>query len=336
MLDLADELSRDPMPDTRPASSRSSRFTGESQRCQLTELTADSRLALHCLYDWLESIGRHVDADPGSHALRAALLALLDEERLDAAASWARSLAPVTSSPRLTRILHDVRGAALHQVISLASRDDRALNRDELRAIVIWARDHAKVLRHMVLGLDDDRRRTDVATRRHGVANLRTRLPVLLLAGGREPIAVTFAAACDDDFAETCPEFSTVLRQIYHLLDNAARYAVDGHIYVGAYPKPAGGPAAVRIVVANAIGDAQRAQLTSARAQGLWRGFSTTGGGVGLAASADLVSEAFGLDGAEQAIREGYVGSRVSQAGYLAWLHWPVLAGASAATADVS
>lgn len=322
---LEDLLADDPIPQLVPAAPRSTRFSGESQRCLLAQLDGPSQAAARALYEWLVTISQCGEGTAPSADV-SPLRELIDQEHLSAASGWARQLAPVVSTRRMTRILHDVRGAALLQLIAIASFFEQEPDHDDLLTVMVLAADHAKVLRHSLLGVDEGRRLTDGAERRHGVANLRRRLASLRLHGRGGRVAIDFAATWDGDFATTCPEFSTVLKQVYHLLDNASRYTIDGRVSVRIFPKPARAPLAVRIAVANSLDEAQRARLGGPAGEELWRGFSTTGGGVGLASAAELVGEAFGLPDAETAIRQRLVGSCLGTAGYVAWFHWPTLA----------
>lgn len=318
-------LAIDPVPHLDPSPTRNTRFSGESQRCLLAQLDGVSQPAAQSLYQWLTDVARAGGDGAGLPDDVSHLRALLDEDHLSAASGWARQLSPIVPTRRMTRILHDVRGAALQQMMAMASSIEQEPDRDGLRTVVLLAADHAKVIRHTLLGIDESRRLTDGAERRHGVANVRRRLASLMLHGRGGRILIDFAATWDGDFATTCPEFSTVLKQLYHLLDNASRYTVDGRVFVRIAPKPEQAPRAVRIAVGNSLDDAQRARLTGPAGAELWRGFSTTGGGVGLPSAAELVGDAFGLADAEATIAQGLVGSRVSEHGYVAWLHWPTI-----------
>jgi hypothetical protein len=155
------------------------------------------------------------------------------------------------------------------------------------------------VLRHSLIGSDEERGLLDLARRLHGVENLRRRLPLLLLYNPAGDVRVDFAAAWHGDFAITCLEFSTVLKHLYNLMDNAARHTADRLVLIRIFPKPPFEPRSVRLVVANAISPADRATMSPSVLANLWRGYTTTGSGIGLVASAALVAEAFGLEGPE-------------------------------------
>jgi hypothetical protein len=325
-MNLSEEMALDPVPGAAIFNHRATRFAGEDQTCQLHELSATCLPGLRWLYEWLASVGEYASQDLCQPSVSQALGELLRPSQLERVIGASHDITPVAlDSVRMARVVHDLRGTALYQLIGLTSLWSAGVPVARgLQAIAILAGDHAKFMRHAVLGLDEPRRLTDSGRRLHGVENLRRRFPFLLLVKNREEMRVDFAALWDGDFALTCPEFSTVLKQLYNLLNNATRHAADRVVYMRVYPTPAEAPRAVRLVVANALTSEDRAALSPAVLAQLWRGYTSTGSGLGLIASASLVSEAFGLNGPAQAVDLGYVGSRVTDNGYIAWLHWPV------------
>jgi len=326
-MSLVDDMAVDPVPEAGTVLLRAKRFSGDTHSCRVAELSATSHEDLQWLYDWLGQVGSFSARDLNDPNIRAGLERLITAANLNRAAESAHNVRPAQAeSLRLSRVLHDLRGTALQQVVGLASlRIEGAVEVDLLRAVAILARDHAKVLRHALIGLDEARRLVDADQRLHGVANLRNRLEVLLLSNSTGVVEVDFAAEWQGEFATTCSEFSTVLRQLYNLMGNAARHTVNQTVLIRVHPKPAVEPQSVRFVVANTLSAAEHLLLSPSVLAETWRGYTTTGSGLGLAATAALVGEAFGLNGGEQAVDLGFVGSRVTRYGYVAWFHWPVV-----------
>lgn len=325
-MTLSEEMALDPVPGAAIVNHCATRFAGETQTCQLHELSATCWPGLRWLYAWLVSVGAYASHDVSQPSVAQALGELLSPGQMERVVGAAHDITPdVLDAVRMARVVHDLRGTALHQLIGLTSLWAAGVPvAGGLHAIAILAGDHAKLMAHTVWGLDEPRRLTDSGRRLHGVENLRRRLPILRLVHNREEVRIDFTALWDGDFALTCPEFSTVLKQLYNLLNNAARHAADRVVRMRVYPTPAEAPRAVRLVVANTLTSEDRAALSAAVLAQLWRGYTSTGSGLGLVASASLVSEAFGLHGPAQAVDLGYVGSRVTDNGYIAWLHWPV------------
>lgn len=325
-MTLSEDMEVDRSPEAGIVYARSTRFLGTTQTCDLGEVSNGSLEGLQWLYHWLEAVGAYGAVDGGDLG-ESEVEALVSRDNVDRAVDCARNVRPAEEdSLRLSRIFHDLRGTALHQLVGLADLWLAGLVRiNELRAIAILARDHAKVLRHSFVGLDEEKRLLDSGRRLHGVENLRSRFPFLVLSNGDEDIQVDFAAEWNGDFAITCPEFSTVLKQLYNLMDNAARHTADRKVLVRVNAKPTVVPRSVRLVVANTLTPTERAALSPEALARLWRGHTTTGSGLGLASCAALVAEAFGIGESAHAIDLGYVGSHVTTNGFVAWLHWPVV-----------
>lgn len=326
-MTLSNDMEVDPVPEASIINHRSARFLGETQTCDLSELSPQSLEELRWVYRWLETVGEYSLKNLSQSVVLRKLEALVTRDSVDRVVDSVRNVRPVLKeSIRVARILHDLRGTALHQAVGLA--DLWLAGHDVmggLQAVTILARDHAKVMRHTIIGLDEERRLQDSGQRMHGIENLRNRLPNLKLYNRDGYVQVDFAAEWNGDFATTCPEFTTVLKQLYNLMDNAARHTANQMILVRVYPMTPAEPRSLRLVVANVLTSAERATMSPSVLATLWRGYTTTGSGLGLVASAALVGEAFGLEGPEQAADLGYVGSRVTENGYIAWFHWPLV-----------
>jgi hypothetical protein len=326
-MGLSEDMAVDPVPGAGLSIRRATRFTGGLNTCGVDEFTIASRAGLEWLYRWLEAVGDFSSRDLTQADAWDDLAMLITDDQLNRVAKSAHDVAPAqAASLVVSRVLHDLRGGALQQVLGLACLWRAGeVGANALQAVASLARDHAKVLRHSLIGLDDERRLRDMGQCLHGVANLRRRLSSLLLANKDGPVRVDFVAEWNGDFAITCAEFSNVLRQLYNVMGNAVRHTASQVILMRVHAKPSVHPQSVRFVVGNALTSTERARLSPAVVARTWRGYTTTGSGLGLAAGAALVSEAFGLADAEQAIDTGHVGSRVTDNGFIAWFHWPVV-----------
>lgn len=326
-MTLSEDMEVDSVSDASIVNHRMNRFFGETQTCNISELSTQSLEEVRWLYHWLETVGEYSSKDLSQPIVLNKLKALITRDSIDRVVDSVRNMKSAQKeSIRIARILHDLRGTALNQIVGLA--DLWLAGHDVmggLPAVAILARDHAKVLRHSLIGLDEKRRLLDSGQRMHGVENLRRRLPFLKLFNRDGYVRVDFATEWSGDFATTCPEFTTVLKQLYNLMGNAARHTANQEVLIRVYPKTPVEPRSLRLVVANALTAADHATMSPSVLAKLWRGYTTTESGIGLVASAALVGEAFGLEGPTQAADLGYVGSRVTENGYIAWFHWPLV-----------
>jgi hypothetical protein len=283
-MGLSDDMAVDPVPEADIVIHRTTRFSGETATCSLDEFTDSSLDNLRWLYDWLEQVGAFSARDFSDAEVLSGIEAFIAGGGLKRVVESVRNVTPAqTASLRVSRLLHDLRGTALQQVVGLASLwQEGEVEPDTPRAVAILARDHAKLLRHSLIGLDEQRRLLDVGLRLHGVANLRNRMPWLLLSNDAGTVRIDFAAAWHGDFAITCPEFSTVLRQLYNLMGNAARHTANQLVLIRVYPTHEAEPRSVRFSVANALTPAEYAMLSPGVVARSWRGYTTTGSGLGL------------------------------------------------------
>lgn len=326
-MSLKEDMEIDTVTMSKIVNHRKTRFTGETLTCNINEITTLSSEKLQWLYKWLETVGKYKLQDLSQTSVMQALKCLLNEAYLQRVINFSRGLMPAKlESARVESVLHDLRGASLQQVIALASLCDIALlSKHDLQAIAIFAHDHAKVMRHAVIGLDEKKRSLDTQHRLHGVKNLIGRFSSLSLANSVGKVIVDFNNTWNGDFAVTCSEFSTILKQLYNLLNNAARHTTTQVVFFRIFPKPQETPSSVRFVVANTLSQTDRRRLDPTVLKKLWRGYTSTSSGLGLVSCAALVGEAFGLENPDQAVDLGYVGSRVTNNGYIAWLHWPIV-----------
>ena len=315
------------MPATSIVNHRATRFTGETQACNVSELSSQSLYEIQWLYRWLEAVGRHNSEDLTQLAVRNAFETLITRGNIDRVLKSTRNIRSAEQGTnKVARIFPDMLGAVLHQLVGIVDLwlSGKVIG-GGLPAATILARDQAKFMRHSLIGLDEENRLLDSIRRLHGVENLRNRLLNLVFVNKETAVQIDFAAEWNGDFAITCPEFSIVLRQLYNLMENAAHQTADCKILVRIFPTGPVEPQSLRLVVANALTSDDRTALLPRALDKLWRGSTTTGIGLGLNASAALVSEAFGLGHPDQAIDLGYVGSRITENGYICWIHWPIV-----------
>jgi len=230
-------------------------------------------------------------------------------------------------SPLMAKTLHDVRGGGLSPLLGhlelLQARPHAAVPGD---ALYFLTRDHLKIMRNALLGLDDGQRNADLEVKLHGTDLLvekwgQTRLP----ADGRE---VRIAVSCLQDvaIAECCVEFGALDRILYNLMNNASRHTEGDVIRLVLFPIPDRQGENLRFVLINEVSAADRSYLQNKDLRTLFTaGVSTTGSGYGLNVAAEFVSSAFGLTTPEAAVERAYLGARLLHEQFVIWFHWPII-----------
>lgn len=230
-------------------------------------------------------------------------------------------------SPLVAKTLHDVCGGGLSPLLGHLDLH-QALPHAALPSDTLYflTRDHLKIMRNALLGLDDVQRNADLEVNLHGT-NLfvekwdKARLPV----DGRE---VRIAVNCLQDvtIAECCVEVGALDRILYNLMNNASRHTDGDIVRLILFPTPDRQGENLRLVLINQVSAVDRSFLEKKDLRTLFTvGVSTTGSGYGLTVAAEFVSSAFGLTTPEAPVEGGYLGARLLQDQFVIWFHWPII-----------
>ncbi len=319
------------------ANHRVERFRGEALQLPLAALGEDDRSAARALYDWLGAIeavtSPATGALPSTSALRARLDAHPTRPQLRAMQSFGHATPARESDSLVAKVVHDVRGGALTSLLLLLQTVEAGrVGPDDVLRVHYRVRDHRKIMRAALPGIDDAGRERDQTLKQHDVGLLTEKwsgaaVPVAG-AGGERAVRVRLDQRFEGTVCESCIEFTALDRVIYNLINNALRHASDGGVHVVLSAVPAGAPTNLHVAVANRV-EAREAAALRGRFGGdlgglFVGGYSTTGSGLGLRICADMVGNAYGVDDAEDCAEAGYVGAMVSDEVFGAWAHWPL------------
>ena len=263
----------------------------------------------------------------------------IDEVREIGLASHAQS-----SSEELAKAMHDVRGGALSSLLGrLQLLDHFPRTSRNLNVLFVQARDHLKIMRSAVVGLDEPRREADKRPKAHAMRLILDKWHESVV-GPRwreRPTEMFIDCRYEGPVAECCLESAAIDRIFYNLASNACRHAADERMEMAIFPVPEPPDAeCLRFVLSNQVGEAEGERLralggsgNAASAQrdidqnliGLFEPeVSSTGSGFGLTVVADFVAHAFGVSGRAEALRERYVGAVLAGQTFRTWFHWPM------------
>ena len=247
------------------------------------------------------------------------------------------------SGEALAMALHDIRGGALSALLGrldLLERTPR--NEGELNTLFVLVRDHLKVMRSALTGLDDPRRDADRQPRAHAMHLMVAKWHEVTVGPKLEGRSIRLFMDCrfEGALTECCLESAAIDRIFYNLANNACRHAATDRLDMAVFPVPDEAGSCLRFVLSNDVNDKDAAYLRSITeggpAQGADKGrgttliplftpkVSTTGSGFGLTVVADFVAGAFGLRNRTQALRERYVGAVLDGNTFRIWFHWPI------------
>ena len=248
------------------------------------------------------------------------------------------------ASEELAKAMHDVRGGALSALLGRLQLFTRCPYTTEyLNSLFVLTRDHLKIMRNTLVGLDDARRDGDRKPKAHAMRLMLEKWHESVVGPQSQTRSVQMFIDCryEGPLTECCLESAAIDRIFYNLAANACRYAADGRLEMTIFPLAGSPPeGCLRFVLSNAVseGDVTRLRALAPpdgadNAGGNARPnlhalfepeVSSTGSGFGLTVVADFVANAFGLRDRAQALRERYVGAILDGRTFRAWFHWPM------------
>ncbi len=241
------------------------------------------------------------------------------------------------------KAIHDLRGGALSALLGrLQLLDHLAHDENQLKVLFVLTRDHLKIMRSVLLGLDDLRRDADRRPKSHDVSLALDKWQDAVVGPNWEEKPIRLHVDCRHEGAltECCLESAAIDRIFYNLVNNAGRHSVSNRLDMAIFPVPEAPGESLRFVLSNNVNATDAASLTVlAQAGGadsvdkgdsrsLWALFepmvTSTGSGFGLTVVADFVADAFGLPSRQEALRERYVGAILDGSVFRVWFHWPI------------
>lgn len=319
---------------TELTNNRPVRYNGGGLGVPLDTFAEPDRDAIRRVYDAVLTLTavRPGSDFPGRPALDPEFLERLRAVGADPFVRLAQSLGTATAgtSPLARKALHDIRGGALTALVGTAGLLAFVPPTAELLATCgRMARDHCKILRSAVPDLDPLGRAHDEVFNYHGIEKFVRTWDGATVREYGHTVAVAVRCHYADGITASCLENAAVDRVLYNHINNAARFAADGRVALTIFSVGAN-CRAVRWVVTNAVGGAQREWLAGAVGSDLdklYAGGLTNGGeGLGLASCVDFVTAAFGLSSAKAALMGRYLGAELDGDEYRAWFHWPAFA----------
>ena len=334
---------------TRLPNYRHMRYLGDDLCVELQRLAARDQVLLRTLYGALSEL-LYAIADTATDDAQKwqAIKRWNERQDLDKFIDLVREIGLAShaqdTNEKLAKAMHDVRGGALSSLLGrLQLLDHLPRTSANLNVLFVQTRDHLKIMRSAVVGLDEPRREADKRPKAHDMRLLvdKWHESVVGPRWRERPTQMFIDCRYEGPVAECCIESAALDRIFYNLANNACRHAADGRMEMAIFPVPEP-PASecLRFVLSNRVSEAEgehlRALARSEDAVGIHARVgqnldglfepevSPTGSGCGLTVVADFVANAFGVPSRVEALRERYFGAILVGQTFRTWFHWPM------------
>ena len=228
-------------------------------------------------------------------------------------------------NPKMDRLLYDLQHGAISQMIGvLALWELGKLAEQRLPTMPYLAHDHAKLMRHTIIGLDETYRTLERDIRPHGVASVEKRFANTVLRNHLGAVSINFQANWYGNFAESCHEFGTVMKLLYGFINYAIKQTNDQVVYVRIYGTPHHHKKNVCFTVGTTISVIDELTLRTLGLTSLSE-FGQINPILGMENCATLVAEAYNLNDPIEALQNELVGLRVIHDFCTIWFHWPIM-----------
>ena len=215
---------------------RKGRYRGDDLCLSVTEFTPEDQAAVATIYRFLQGLFVVLEPfqeHPDDEKALVEAWTFVAEQDLSAWSATARRLGVTSLRDRpgalLAKTVHDLRGGALSALLGnlyLAQTEPPAA--PGLRQLFFLTRDHLKIMRNALLGLDDARREADLTPKLHSVDLISEKWQHALIADQARRTRLEVTSDFHGDIAESCVEFGALDRVLYNLVNNACRHTASG------------------------------------------------------------------------------------------------------------
>ena len=327
---------------------RTTRSCSDNLCIDLAGLAGNDQQILRHLYSVLsEFLGALVDKSTDDDGKWDAIARWIVRHDLDALIDQVLDLGTASralgENEARAKAIHDLRGGALSALLGRLQLFERLPHdANQLKVLFVLTRDHLKIMRSALVGLDDPRRSADRRPKSHDMSLALDKWQDAIIGPNwaDKPIRLYVDCRVEGALTECCLESAALDRIFYNLVNNASRHSVSNRLDMAIFPVPESPGENLRFVLSNDVGEADaaalRALVQSDGADGAEKGsglsllalfepeVTSTGSGFGLTVVADFVADAFGLASRQVALRERYVGAVLDGDTFRVWFHWPV------------
>lgn len=305
---------------------RTRRYLGDDLCLAVDAFTPEDQSILRDLYAFLQKLVALVS--PESEAVPS-FSDFLEAEKFEDLSEQIQALGhssyDVTPTALMAKTIHDLRGGGLGPLLAQIELSAFCpVGEAERNALYFLTRDHLKIMRNALTGLDDAKREADLLPKVHSTNFIVEKWNGAVLHRAGRDIKLNLDCPQPVAISECCVEFGALDRILYNLINNACRHSAGESIDLTLAAVPDSEGENLRFVLANSVSAPDLSHLRGIDLRRLFEaGTSTTGSGYGLAIAADFVVHAYGLDSNRDAVAKGYLGATLLEERFAVWFHWP-------------
>ncbi len=307
---------------------RKRRYLGDDLCLPVSDFTEPDQERIRALYDFLEEMFALLSKDelpPDKFATVSEFIAKQDVRALIRRVQAFGGESHVAQPTELmSKTIHDLRGGGLTMLLNrLQFAQMGEMDAETVRSLFFLTRDHLKIMRNALLGLDDAKRQEDLLPKLHGIDFIVEKWKDAILGTQDRQIRLEVESYFKGNISECCVEFGALDRILYNLLNNACRHSAADTIRLTILPLPKDHD--LRFVLSNPVSAGDESRLATRDLHDLFKpGVSSTGSGFGMTVAADFVANAYGIASREIAVKKDYLGAQVIDHQFNAWFHWPI------------
>ncbi len=170
------------------------------------------------------------------------------------------------SSEELSKAMHDVRGGALSALLGrLQLLGYSPPTEGQLKPLFVLTRDHLKIMRNTLVGLDDPRRDADRKPKAHAMRLMLEKWHESVVGPqwGERSIQMFIDCRYEGPLTECCLESAAIDRIFYNLAANACRYAAGDRLEMTVFALPESPGGCLRFVLSNEVSAKDAAHLSA-------------------------------------------------------------------------
>ena len=214
------------------------RYVGDDLCVRLNQLASRDPGLLRDLYKRLSGLlGTIADTSTGDAEKWEGIQSWIDQHNLDVVIEEVREIGYTShaqdSGERLAKAMHDVRGGALSSLLGRLQLFGYLRTTPEgLNILFVQARNHLKIMRNAVVGLDEPRRQADTQPKAHAMQLMVDKWQESVVGPHwhERPIRMKIDCRYEGALTECCLESAAIDRIFYNLANNAARHATDDRL----------------------------------------------------------------------------------------------------------